>query len=113
MLPYPHDCPTASREKRVVSHITLHVPPDLCIPVVRVSGGPRSVLGAAMPETTIHEDRKARSANNHICATTQVGLRSHVQSEPDSATMQRRPYGALRTSVRSSITAHYSLDCFR
>jgi hypothetical protein len=72
MLPNPDDRPPSLLQALVGVAIPQPVGLDLLAPEVLVRLRPGCVFGAAMPETSVDEDRDARGAEHYVCATTSI-----------------------------------------
>jgi len=66
VLPHPDYGPTGLTQSRIVRAISLHVAFKLRSPVVGVAPGRRRVLGARVPEASIHEYRDLGAREHHV-----------------------------------------------
>lgn len=88
VLPNSHDRPAGLGEPAVGVPVTRSGALDLRPPPLGVGNRPRRVLGAAVPEATVDEDRHARAPEDQIGSTTQVRQRLTVYAVTKSASEQ-------------------------
>jgi hypothetical protein len=87
VLPETDDCPTSCLEFSVVAGIALNVAFELSLPPGGVGFRCGSMLGASVPEASVHEDRHASATKDDVCAAAHRGNRALVLSKPQSSSV--------------------------
>src|SRR5450755_5107207 len=76
VLPQPDDPPAGQLQRRISHPVPFHVAGQLRVPVAPVDRRPGAVIGAGVPETTVHEDRDLprgeRDVGPYLPAAVQV-----------------------------------------
>ena len=90
MLPYPQHLPTSIAQHPIDLLMALHIAIELRspIPIVRLRRGP--VVGAAVPEASVHEDRKPVTREHNVWPDLKVArLDKEVLAEAESFSVEK------------------------
>jgi hypothetical protein len=94
MLPETEALPTHTRKLIFHFHIPKHIAPQFVFPEIRTGFGSGIVLGAAVPETSVHKNSQTEPGKNKIGTTGQI--RMQMVSEtfgPESLPQQDFRFG--------------------
>ena len=106
MLPEPQHRPPRLLQVGRRLRFAFDVAGDLVGPVLRVGGGLRVVLWAAVPETAVHEHGDPALPQYQISGTGQFRLRTDRDPEADTPSMHRRAHSQLWLRIAASIALH-------
>lgn len=106
MLPDPEHPPPLLRGHPIGFLVPLLVPLELRYPVVRVSGRDRPMLGAAMPEATVDEDRQTGADEDDVRSASLVRPRREVDTVAKPIREQDPSHGQLRAGVLAPVRPH-------
>jgi hypothetical protein len=105
MLPNSNRRPSRLFERPVGIGVAALIGPDLCPPPLCILLRPSAVLGTAVPEAAIYEDRNLMSREGDI-GTSARDRQGIVNAEPQSSTMEKRPNSDLRGCISLSLRRH-------
>lgn len=91
MLPNPHDQPSGLCESRIGVRVATTVRLDLLAPEISILGRPGRMLGTAMPEAAVHEDRYACRSEDDVGSTAFVGQERPVHPVSQASGVQYPP----------------------
>lgn len=106
VLPYTNHAPPCFRQKPIRFSVTLSVSSDLLGPVLGVGGRLRVVLGAAVPETTVHENRHLGPREDDVGGSTNAGQRADGDAVPEAQRVDGSPEGELGLGIPAAVGLH-------
>lgn len=83
---------------------------DLGLPVLGVATGFRAVLGAAVPEAAVHEDRHPQTREHHVGLAAYLGQWPAVHEVAQATPVQCRADESFRSCVARALLRH-ALRC--
>ena len=106
MFPDPDHIPPEVGKMRVGFAITLHVAGKLRRPPRGVAFRSRLVVGASVPEATIHKHGDPLSGKQEVCAPTWKSWKNGVDSIPETTRVQEPAQRPLGFRVLRTLTGH-------
>ena len=106
MFPDSHCGPVGLFEMVKGLVVSFLVALDLLNPECRVPSRQNAVLGASVPETSVHEDCDLRRPKDDIRASVEIGERPSVNAIPESSFEQRRAQGQFGLGVATRVAPH-------
>lgn len=106
VLPNPHNLPTHERQMVVGLTITLNIATQLGRPPLPISLGPRSMIGAAVPEAPVHEHRNSFARKRQISTTTRKPRKWLVDAVPKTPGVEQFPQRNLSIGIACALARH-------
>lgn len=106
MRPHPEDMPATSSKAGVGVSVASLVREDLVSPELGILLGPCPVLLAAMPETTVHEDRDSSARKRNVSDPTRLDENGQLNSVSKPSSVECSPESHFDGSSRLPDTAH-------
>lgn len=106
MLPYTDHLPARSLEAEIRVPIAPNVRLDFFAPPIRVGLGPRAMLRASVPKTTVEEDSDPLCQKGDVYGSSASLDELAVQSEAKTPSMQFRAQGSFAQVVTLRRSRH-------
>ena len=108
VLPHANDRPARFRELAVGVVVTLPVARDLRTPEAFIDLGRAQMLGTAVPEAAIEEDRDLGAGEYDIGRTAQRRDRPGIHPVTQTESVYRRAQCTLWPGIATAVGLHYS-----
>lgn len=108
MLPDSQNQPARLLKRLNIFLVPPPIPGELRLPIGGVRAGLMAVLGTAVPEAAVYEDRDLRAGEHYVWPHTAARreIKSQVAPVSQASGVQSRPKSAFRHRVASAIGPH-------
>lgn len=112
VFPDPEREPARISQPRVGVAVPGNVPADLLRPIVLVGLRDPAMLGAPVPEASVHEYGDLGKSEHEIGTSTEVWERLNVHLVSETSSVDLRPDSQLRSRVPPSVALHRPRGCW-